>query len=137
VGDRFDGAEECRVAVTWRFVMNYRSEYKASLIGGLAAALVLLLTAVPPCDATGRWITHLVTQTPAAGAVGKPVDTFSLPDTAGHWVWIVWFDYASGQWVYDTQNPYYFSNGTVEYRVPEFSKWYFVLFYDTVNGLYY
>jgi hypothetical protein len=80
---------------------------------------------------------HLLTQAPTPGSVGKPVDTFSLPDTAGHWVWLVWFDLSAGRWTYDTLNPYFYSvNGTVDFQIPAFSQWYYLLFYDTVTGVW-
>ena len=104
----------------------------------LACLIAALLAAWPQTgDAAGRWVMHMATRMPTSGVVGMPVDTFSLPETDGHWVWPIWFDLSSGAWAYDTQNPYYFSDGAVEFYTPAFNRWCYLLLYDTVTGLYY
>ena len=87
-------------------------------------------------QAGGRWVAHVLTQAPVAGTVGLPVDTFSFADTATHWVLVAYFDLSAGQWQYPA-SPYFYSNGTVDFHVPAFDRWYYVMFYDTVTGAWY
>lgn len=108
---------------------------KALVMGWVVAALVLSgLTA----QAGGRWLSHTVSKFPPSGAPARPIEEFQIPETAGHWVWVAWFDQSRGSWTYDYQNPYFYSvDGTVEFHLPAFNTWYFVYFYDTVTGIFY
>lgn len=104
----------------------------------MAVLLLAAWLAVPAeAPAAGRWVSHIVISAPPAGTVGRPVDTLSVPETAGHWVWLVWYDLTAGQWQYNLQNPYAFSNGTVAFQVPDWNRWYYLLIFDTVSGVYY
>ena len=85
----------------------------------------------------GRWLTHMMVQAPGAGAVGMPIDTISVPETAGNWVWLVWYDAGTGQWDYDQQTPLVFSDGTVDFVVPQLNQWYFLMICDVATGTYY
>lgn len=87
--------------------------------------------------AAGRWIMHMLTNTPEAGTVGKPIDVIPVPETNQHWVWVVWFDPALGTYTYDYDNPYVFSNGSVQWEVPEYNQWYYLMLYDTVTGMWF
>lgn len=115
--------------------MKYRNR-NAAVGHGLAVALTLLLLASSGM-AAGRWMTHIVSNPPEAGTVGKPVDTISAPETAGHWVWLVWYDAGTGTWVYNQQSPYCFSYGSVTWQIPEYNQWYYLMLYDTATGQWY
>jgi hypothetical protein len=89
-------------------------------------------------QAGGRWLSHTVSKVPPAGSPARPIEEFQIPETAGHWVWVAWFDMSKGLWTYDYANPYFYSvDGTVEFRAPAVNVWYFVYFYDTVTGVFY
>ena len=103
----------------------------------LCVVVTLFAVAVPEGHAAGRWIMHLLTSTPDNGSVGKPIDVIPAPETNQHWVWIVWFDPALGTWTHDLQEPYVFSNGSVQWQVPEYDRWYYVMLYDTVTGAWF
>lgn len=102
------------------------------------ALLIVGLAAAPGVSAgSGRWVMHQLGIQPRAANMGGPTDAFSVPGTEGHWMWVVWYDNTTGQWAYDHSNPYDYSNGTVRFRALAFDRWYYVLFYDTVTGVFY
>lgn len=100
-----------------------------ALVGALSLAL-------SDARAAGRWIVHVPTHPPTPSPAVKPIDMLAAPDTAGHWVWVVWYDAASGTWGYDPARPYVFSNGTVPFVPPQYGRWYYVLLYDVASGLF-
>jgi len=115
-------------------VNDHGSAWKRRVLGACLAGLCL---AAAEGRGEGRWITHLVTNLPDPAAVERPIDSIPCRETAGHWVWVVWYDLSADRWDYDQADPYAFSDGSVEWQVPAWDRWYFVLLYDTVTGIYY
>ena len=112
--------------------------YKKEWVVTLGVAIVAFMCLVADSNASGRWIAHVITAQPGAGVMGKPIDSVVAPETTGHWVWVLWYDMNAGIWTYNAQTPFFYSaNGTVDFQVPEYGGWYYLLLYDTVTGIYY
>ncbi len=101
----------------------------------IVAALTLVVSA--RSRAAVRWIQHVSTHPPLAGEVSTWADVLYLPETAGHWVHVVWYDFSAGVWAYDTNQPYQFSSGAVQFKPPQFNRWDVVFVYDVNTGLFY
>lgn len=103
----------------------------------LAILAIVWMHGIGLAEGPGRWIQHMPTHAPIAGEVTSLVDLLSLPETTGHWVWVFWYDASAGVWSYDRARPYQFSSGAVEFRVPQFYRWYAVFVYDLATGIIY
>ena len=103
----------------------------------MSGAALACLSAPLSSPGTGRWIQHAPTALPAAGVAARPTDVISIPETSGHWVWVVWYDFSTGQWDSSHAAPYAFSLGTVDFRAPEFNRWYLVMVYDIATQTFY
>lgn len=68
-----------------------------------------------------------------SGQVGRPTEMIALPAVQGNHLVCIW-DETAGQWLQDFES--YEHEGTFQFQVPEWGKWYWIGLWDEAAGDY-